>query len=598
MRNLLQDADRDRLVAPLAGSLLRGLDLDGARRRALAEGEASHVLDAEANARAAEFLMLPGIREAQGELGDDILDFAMAMAEAKVPARRAMASSLAVLRDDPRDVEIVTPWWRLTGDLSRGELRQELREGGVAVRHTGNMVEFRAGRFFTCADVEDAIVAQSVERLKDGRVRLSHTSAIRGQAGWFYGAVAEVGRLTMTYEVTPGSPILRVTASFTATRGLDRLRVTTAADALDEHGLGAGAAKLLDGAAWQDVAIPAAGSAKWAEGEKPAQIAIGEAGWPAGAPVLQIRLHEPSQLMSITADTRRPGALHWLVLRHGFRRLGRGETLTIVEDRLLGPEAEPEALAGGMQGTPDAAAAPSGAVLLAAATALQFDAAGAWRERLPEARRSALAAFAQRHLARIEAGEPDGLDLACAALAADALRRAGLMADAQPRLVERLAARLRDGVLGGPGAGLAAQGAAALAFARAAALSDAAAADLATGALTATLGAVSPQGVGLVLGGAPVEAAAEAEGIALLARAAGAAVLAAEAGAPVPPATVERAKQLHRIGVNLLRPLVQPRGPILAVVGPGGMTPGLQALVAMAMIAPDRLVLARSSAAA
>jgi hypothetical protein len=594
MRNLLQDADRDRLVAPLAGPLVRSLELEGTRRRALAEGEASHVLDAEANARAAELLMLPGIREAQGPLGDDLLDFAMAMAEAQVPARRATASSLQVVRDDPRAFEIVTPWWRLTGDLSRGEVRQELREGGVAVRHTGNMAEFRAGRFFTCADVEDSIVAQSVERLMDGRVRLSHVSAIRGQQGWFYGAVAEVGRLAMTYEVTPGSPLLRVTASFTATRGLDRLRVTTAADALDEHGLGAGAAKLWDGGAWQDAAIPAAGSAKWAEGEKPAQIAIGSAGWPAGAPVLQIRLHDPAQLMSVTAEAKRPGALHWLVLRHGFRSLGRGETLTIVEDRLLGAEASPEAMAGGMKGTPDAAAAPSGAALLAVATALQFDAAGAWREGLPDARRAALAGFAERHLARIEAGEPEGLDLACAALAADALRRAGVLPDAQPRLVARLAARLTDGVLGGPGAGLAAQGAAALAFARAAALPDAAAAD----ALAATLGAVSPQGVGLVFGGAPVDAAAQAEGIALLARAAGAAVLAAEAGAAVPPATMERAKQLHRIGVNLLRPLVQPRGPILAVVGPGGMTPGLQALVAMAMMAPDRLVLARSAATA
>jgi hypothetical protein len=266
----------------------------------------------------------------------------------------------------------------------------------------------------------------------------------------------------------------------------------------------------------------------------------------------------------------------------------------VTEDRLLGPEAAPEALAGGMKGSPDAAAAPSGAVLLAVATALQFDAAGAWRERMPDARRAALAGFAARHLARIEAGEPDGLDLACAALAADALRRAGVMADAQPRLVARLAARLRDGVVGGPGAGLAAQAMAALAFARAAALPDGAAAE----ALSATLGAVALQGAGLVIGGAPLDAAAEAEGIALMARAAGAAVLAAEAGAPVPPATLERAKQLHRIGVNLLRPLVQPRGAILAVVGPGGMTPGLQALVAMAMIAPDRLVLARPAAAA
>ena len=127
MRNLLQDADRDRLVAPLAGPLVRSLELGGARHRALAEGETSSFLDAEANARAAELLLLPGLRDAQPGLGDALLDFVMAMAEATVPARRAVASSLQVARDDPRNVEILTPFWRLSGDLSRGELRQELR---------------------------------------------------------------------------------------------------------------------------------------------------------------------------------------------------------------------------------------------------------------------------------------------------------------------------------------------------------------------------------------------------------------------------------------------------------------------------------------
>ncbi len=594
MRNLLQDVDRDRLVAPLAGPLLRKLDLGGTQHRALAEGETSSFLDAEANARAAELLLLPGLREAQAELGDALLDFVMAMAEARLPARRAVAASLQVARDDPAAFEILTPFWRLAGDLTRGELRQELRDGGVGIRHSGNMVEFRAGRFFTCADVEDAIVAQSLERLEDGRLRLRHVSAIRGRAGWFGSRIAEAGRLTMSYEVTPGSPVLRVTASFTASRRLDRLRVTTAADALDEGGLGATAAKLLEGEGWREEAPPAAGSTKWAEGSGPSQLALGAAGWPARAPVLQIRLNDPAQLMSVTAEAKRPGAVHWLVLRHGFRRLAKGATLTATEDRRLGPEVAPEVLAGGMQGVLEEAAAPSGAVLLAVATALQLDAAGAWRERLAPARRDALAGFAARHLARIEAGEPSSLDLAQAALAADALRRAGVLADAQPRLLAGLAARRQDGVVGGPGGGLAAQAAAALAFARAAALPDAAAA----AALEATLGVVTVQGVGLAFAGRTVDPVAEAEGVALLARAGGAAVLAAEAGAPLPQPVTDQGKRLHRIAVNLLRPLVQPRGATLAVVGPHGVTPGLQALVTLALMAPDRLALVRQHAAA
>ena len=581
MRNLLQDTDRERLVAPLAGSLLRSLELGGRRHRALADGEASQFLPAEANAQAAELLLLPGLRDAKPELADQLLDFAIAMADAPLPCRRAVAGTVELTREDPRDVVVLTPFWRLTGDLSRGELRQELRGGKVGLRHSGNMVEFRAGRFFTCADVEDSVVEQSVEH-QDGRVLLRHVSAIRGKAGWLHGAVAEVGRLSMTYEVAPGSPVLRVTASFRAARRLERVRITTAADGLDEAGLGATAGKLLEQEAWVEAAPPAAaGSAKWADGRPVAQLALGQAGWPASAPVLQIRLLDPARLMSVTAEARRPGAVHWLVLRHGFVTLAAGETLTVSEERLLGPEVAPAILAAGMQGLELDPAAPSGAVLQAVASALQFDAAGAWRDRMEEARRAALSGFALRQLGRIEAGSPGGLDLAYAALAADALRRAGVVEDAVPaRLAARLSALVDDGgVLRAPDASLAAQAVAALAFAR---LGDG-------GAVARLLGAVTP-GRALGFAGGKVDAAAEAEGVALLARAAGAAVLAAEAGLPIPPEAVDRGKQLHRAAVNLLRPLVQPRGPVLAVVGPRGVTPGLQALATMALLAPERLV--------
>ena len=393
----------------------------------------------------------------------------------------------------------------------------------------------------------------------------------------------------------PGSPVLRVVARFTASRRLARVRVTTALDALDEGGLGATAGRVLSKASWRDTRpLPTPGVLRWAQDERVDHVAVGAAGWPSGAKVLHLRPRDPAKVMSVTVESRRDAAAHWLITRHGMVDLRAGGTLVAEEDRLLGSGdvvAVAGAMARGAQGLDLDPASPSGAALHAVATALAFDATGAWRERLTDARRAELAGFATRHLARLEAGEAEGVDLGYVALAADALRRAGVVgAEVQARLVARLVARLDDaGVLRGPGApSLAAQALATLAFARAACgpcSEDAAA------ALAAALGAVTAGGGALDFAGAKVEAAAEAEGVALLARAAGAAVLAAEASAPVPAQAVERGRQLHRIAVNLLRPMVQPRTGMLAVLGPAGMAPGLQALVTLALMAPERLVL-------
>jgi hypothetical protein len=301
--------------------------------------------------------------------------------------------------------------------------------------------------------------------------------------------------------------------------------------------------------------------------------------------------------MSVTAQALRGGALHWLLLRHGPVTLGAGESLEVEEERLLAPgdpAAVASAMARGARGLDLDAAGPSGAVLQAVATALLFDATGAWKTALGAERRDRLRAFAARHLARLEAGAADGAELAQAAVAADTLRRAGEGAAAavQARLLARLAAlRDEDGVVRAPGepASLAAQALAILAFARAAAWPDGGAA---AGTLVAALGAVAvaPEG-GLRFAGAALDATEDAEGIALLARAAGAAVMAAEAGAPLPDAAIAAARETHRLAVTLLRPLVRPRLGILEVVGRGGVTGSLQALTTLALLAPDRAVL-------
>ena len=578
MRNLLQDADRDRLAAPLA-LLATEIAVGGRRLTALPEAEGSPAFPAAASAAAAALLMLPGLREAHCPLADALLDTAIALVGAGAGPLRAVAGGAEIVSDDPAALLVQTPHHRFAGNLREGVLRQEPPGGGrPALRHTGNMVEFRIGRRAACVDVEDTIVAAAVTR-EGERIILSHESRIMGEAGLFAAKTVEAGRLTCRYEVDPASPVLRVEIRFTAARALSQARVTTALDAVEEEGPGGTAARLREAGAWRDAAPPAAEPVRWARGTPVAHVAVGKAGWPAGLPAVHLRPHDAARVMSVTAQARDPGAVHWLLLRHGPADLAPGETLVVREDRLLAPGAVEEVAALMAAGLPPGLApdpAPDpGAALRAVAAALCF--CGGWRDPMETARRAELVAFAEAQVARL--GALPGLrELASALLGADALRRSG--GAAPSGLVERLAATPVAG------ASLFDRALAMLALARAAAWSDAAAAPL--GALLAGIGASAPgTAPALTLDGVPVVPLVEAEGVAMLARAAGAAVL---AEAVLDPAALDRAKALHRIAVGLLRPLVRPRDGRLEVIGPQGLAPGLQAGLTLAFLAPERLL--------
>jgi hypothetical protein len=588
MRNLLQDADRDRLVAPLA-LLATEIALAGRRFRALPEAEGSGFFPVAATAPAAELLLLPGLRDTHAPLSDALLDTLMALAGAP-GGMRGVAGTAELLREDPADLLVRTPHHRFTGDLRAGVVRQEPPGGGrPALRHTGNLVEFRIGRRAACVDIEDNITEASITR-EDGRIVLTHASTIRGLAGLFTAREVEAGRITYRYEIDPASPVLRVEVRFTAARALSQLRVSTALDALAEDGPGGSAARLMEASAWRDAPPPAApGAERWARGTPVAHLAVGAAGWPAGAPALHLRPHDAAQVLSVTAQALQGGEVHWLILRHGPVNLVAGQTLVVREDRLLAPgdiETVAAMMAAGLPPglVPDPRPDP-GAALRAVASALLFDAGGAWAEPLPDARRAALLAFAEDQVARLMPRESVA-DLASALLGADSLRRArSLRKDALPALALRLARALEAAP-----ADLAARALGMLALARSATWTDAAAAT-ALPRLLDGIGASAPgTAPTLTLDGARVDPLTEAEGIAMLARAAGAVVLAAGAGAPIAPTATAKARDLHRISVALLRPLVRPRDGRLEVHGPQGLAPGLQALLTLGFMAPERLV--------
>jgi hypothetical protein len=635
MRNLLHALDRDRLVAHLRGALLRDVVVGGRPLFALAEGPgaAAGTCAAPANALAAELLAQPEIRDADPAFADGVLDFVMAMEDAPLPCRRAAAGGIEVLRDSPTDFEILTPFHRFTGDLSAGMVRQQLRgdapgdaqdpaQPGGMVLHTGNLVEFRIGRHRSGVDAEDTITHFALRRDRDGVV-LVHESRITGTAGLFRPRQVEAGTLRYQYEIRTGSPLLRLSVTFTAApkQRIGRLRLTTAVDQLGAEGLGLAEGRVAtEATGWQDVGVPgAAGLKVWADGQPVPHLALARAGWPDQGPVLHLRPAAPSAVMSVKAIAARAGALHWLILRHGPADLPPGGTCTVREDRLLARGGRAEAAASAMafaaevgdavQGLDLEAMPPSGAALNAVAIQLLMAAHGAYRATLPALRIAAMEAWLERRLAALMAGPATAADLGHAALAAEARLRAGARADQLGPLLQRiLAAQSADGRFLAPGeaaASLADHAVVLLALARAvpcfepSVLAEPIARALAAvqpGAVTLDDGTRTTTIEGLALLGAqPMPARDHALSLGLATRALCAILLAAEVRPEaVPAAALAHAQALHRQAVALLRPLVRPAGMALEVAPSplgGSANPAGQAAVALGLLAPDATIL-------
>lgn len=632
MRNLLHATDRDRLIAFLRNGLLREVGVGGQRLKALAEAErqeAGGFCAVPGNAQAAELLALPDIRDADPAFADGVLDFVMAMADAPLPCRRAAVGGIELVRDDPRDFEILTPFHRFTGNLAAGLVLQSLRGNTAApVLHTGNLVDLRLGRFRNGVDAEDTIRDCAILR-RSGSVVLVHESRIAGKAGWLRARPAEAGILRYEYEIPAGSPLLRLTVTFTAAAGrhLRRLRVSSALDQLGGGGLEMAEGRLGTGkqgeGAWQAFGPPeAAGMKPWANTGPVAHLAVAQAGWPRGGPVLHIRPQVPERVASVRAIAARPGALHWLILRHEAGSLAPGASFQMREDRLLaeGLAAEPAARIMAVAGTEGEALAgldlellpPSGAALNAVATQLLFAARQSYRQPLSLERVTALEGWFNRQMAALQAGAPGLSDLAGAALAAEARLRAGTEAPLQALMDRLLPLQKPSGAFGDDvGVTLSGHALALLALARAVPHLHPL---LLAGPIGRALAAVKPGPMewhegsrvvrveGLALAEAtPASLRGHAEAIGLLARAAAAVALAAEARPEaLPTELLTQAQALHRQAVALLRPLVRPQGAALAVAPSplgGAAHPAAQAAVALALLTPDAAILRQPAAA-
>jgi len=511
--DLLHPQERDRLLVALR-RLLRRAELDGQVVAGLARTEAPGtpltLLD---NALAAEAMAIPALREVDPTLADAVLSFVTTVAQDPGAATRAVRPEggqgaegrVEILRDDPANLRVLTPWHEFSGDLTHGVLRQRMREAppGRApardlpeeetrprtVLHTGNMVRLRAAggvpgllgglslRARTL-DVEEAVTAQGVQPEGGGAV-MWHESALRLRP--LPGLSLPVGTIRYEYRVSPADPLLRLTVTLRAGNraGLSAVRLTTAADALSEavppfvH-----ASVGRDGGQVPRPPAPFAGEELLSQGTTDS-LHLWQSGPEEEALALHIRPRAAGAVYNIRLRAQ-DGAPHWLVLRHAVPDLPPGGVATLREDRLLarGVAHGTPAAAFRLLRTPDALAgrdpgqAGIGAPLAAIAATLLN--APAFARPIPRDHLVALQDWLDRQIAALPDEEAVALpvaELAPLVLALDAAWRAGGLPRDRRRLrallTRLVAAALPDGAIG---QGLAEQGGAVLALARGATL--------------------------------------------------------------------------------------------------------------------------------
>lgn len=572
------DAVREGLARGLARFLAPARLPDG-YAPAFANTPRGQVFDLAANAAAAEALAHPLLGGAEGAL-DLLLSF---QGEGRAP--RALGPARVVVEDEaPRTFDIRTPHHRFTGNLMRGEIEQRLHgeDGPPAILHGGNLVEFTWRGRKHCLDVEDAITATGIEPVPGG-VLLFHEGMVAGRGRFSRGAAQDLARLRYAYEVRADSPAVVLTVTLSALPGivLERVRITTACDAMRDQGfatllLGEGAAaQRIDSPAGDNVTVqngPVAGFG--AVQGCPAQQALS----------LAIRPLGPAPLLSVKASGPEARRLHWLLARYAAARLGGGEALVAREERLVlrgldAPLAVP-------RGADAASAAPAGAMALAFATHARV-ATGP--------RGAALRAAAERALGAVDAAGATAADIAQALMATEALRQvrndAALPARSAALEAALLAIQRESGVFSGAGDAPATVGdhaAALLALARCARPPEQA---LRRGIAALGLATLAGPVDTLALRGEGNPAAVSTEDLARLLRALRAVQAARAAGAvALPEDAARRLAFLAATAMTLLQGRIRPEGEVLVVAaGPPGTPPtlGAQAAALAALLSPE-----------
>lgn len=587
------DAVREGLARGLARFLAPARLPDGFAP-AFAEAPRGALFDLAANAAAAEALAHPLLGGAEGAL-----ELLLALGvEGRAP--RTLGPARIVVEDEsPRDFRIATPHHLFTGNLFRGEIRQHVhgKDWPPAAIHGGNLVEFAYRGRRHCLDVEDAIVAASIEP-REGGIRLIHDSELVAR-GRFARASRPVARLRYAYDIRADSPAVTLSVSLAAQpdAALDHVRLTTACDAMSPgDGVDYGILAFGEGPGARRLPSPTGESVTVQDGPVPA-FAVLQDRAPSRALSLRLRPLGPAPLLNVKASGPAESRLHWLLIRYGGARVPAGGTLALEEERTL-LRGTPEPLAA-PRGADAASVTPGAAIALALATHVLF-APGSRAAALREGATRALIAF------RPDAAAPG--ELAQALMAAECLHRA----TGEPALTSRmatlaaalLASQQASGVFreAGPARACIADHAQALlalarhqAFSRSAEGVEAVRRGLAAVALATLPGPMDT----LALRGEGDPVAGGTEDLARLLRALRAVQGARAAGAlPLPEEDARRLAFLAETATTLLQARIRPEGEVLVVAAgaPGSASSlGAQA-AALAALLPPEAALARVAA--
>jgi hypothetical protein len=451
MPDMLRAPERDRLIAFMERDLARGLTFGARRTMALREtgaGLQQHPWCWTADTAAAvELLSLPALRPRWAALADGMTEYLLAMGEpGQVLHRRAARAECKVDSIDPRDFRVLTGGYEFTGDLSRGLVRQEIRDmhGAREVLHTGHLVEFRMGRRKFSLDAEDAITSFGMVPRPDG-VTLFHECLLTVPLGLLR-RPGTAATLRYEYTIRAGDPRLRLRVSLQAAEGvaLNAVRLTTALDELS----GGQDARPIHRATLRADGIfrplPLAGKPLADLHLGPAEtLSLLEDAPPGLATGLHLGLVSGPQLLNIKLTSREThpggGAVpHWLLLRYQQAQLTGGDTFAIEEERLVtcGTLAGHEPTYASLlrdpaplmqaantkqdgdvaQGRDPGASADYGVALNAVATQIFFASTGAYdgngaheaAAALPEARLASLRDWYDRHLLAFFAAMADG----------------------------------------------------------------------------------------------------------------------------------------------------------------------------------------------
>ena len=335
-----QDAALTPLVDFIVDNLAKVIDPDKAEPVVAIAETAVRFMDTawfwvDDTAKTAELFAVPSVHDAHPALADATLDYVLRLSRGPIIQRRSAVPDLKLINSDPENFHAYNNFFHFTGNLTRGIVSPSIRYNDDRTRaigqYSGNLLSFRYGWRDHVLDIEEAIDRWSVDERED-RIVFSHISSIRAKP--LVGDAVHVCDVTYAYTLWRARPTVELSVSILAKTTLEDVRISTAFDHLwKEPGFGAAIVGRRD--SFITSPVPTEPSATLWDG--PADyLCLYESSWmPGFANGFHVRFKDPAKVERIMARWSEPNCFHWVYAVHKVGKIRRGQTRSIVEDRLM-----------------------------------------------------------------------------------------------------------------------------------------------------------------------------------------------------------------------------------------------------------------------